>query len=70
MHESMHLQGSAYVHVHACTVHVMHMNVSSSEAKARRRERHARRGGAGEAISVMTGSKLRSHTSVGKGREA
>jgi hypothetical protein len=28
MHESMHQQGSAYVHVH-----VMHMNVSASEAR-------------------------------------
>jgi hypothetical protein len=33
MHESMHQQGSAYVHVHTCTVHVMHMNVSASEAR-------------------------------------
>jgi hypothetical protein len=33
MYESMHQQGSAYVHVHACTVHVMHMNASASEAR-------------------------------------
>jgi hypothetical protein len=30
--------------------------------------RRRRRGGAGEAKRVMTGAKLRAHTSVGKGR--
>jgi hypothetical protein len=33
MHESMHQQGSAYVHVLARTVHVTHMNVSAREAR-------------------------------------
>jgi hypothetical protein len=33
MHESMRQQVSAYVHAHACTVHVMHMNASASEAR-------------------------------------
>jgi hypothetical protein len=33
-----------------------------------RRGEAAKRGGASEASSVMTGAKLRAHTSVGKGR--
>jgi hypothetical protein len=35
----------------------------------RGKARLRRRGGAGEAKSVMTGAKLRAHTSVGKGRD-